>query len=83
MMSKPVSTRGNSQLQSKSGLQAPQGFKSPQSKIGPQGPQGPQGFKSPQSPYKAPPMSMAPRGASQSQNKARGTASSAVRKMIP
>ena len=76
MMSKPIGSRGASQLQIRS---SPQGSKGPQ---GPQGPQGSSlanqgGFSQPQ----RPPM-QAQRGASQAQNKARGTASSSVRSII-
>ena len=78
MMSKPVASSGASQLQSRSGSQSP---------MGPQGPQGSSlanqgGIPQPQPQRPSMQTSMAQRGASQSQNKARGTASSAFRKMI-
>ena len=89
MMSKPVASSGASQLQSRSGSQSPMGPRGPQgSSLANQG-----GLSQPQGSLKGPPKTpqgiskgypafMTQGGASQSQNKARGTASSAVRTMI-
>ena len=51
--------------------------------VSPSGPQPSQRPRVPQAPIKNIPISAGQRGASQVQNKARGTASSAVRTMMP
>ena len=63
MMSKPVASRGASQIQSGGGSKVPRVATNTQG-------------------FTGSPMPLAQRGASQLQNKARGTASSAFRKMI-